>query len=261
MTAAVQVELIDVAKSYSGGALAVDGLSAALMEGEFVTLLGPSGCGKSTALRLIAGLTAPTRGVVRRTWDGEPEAGRNIGCVFQDATLLPWASVWKNVYLPLRLAGVARAAAQPRVDEALALVGLTDFARSYPRQLSGGMKMRAAVARAIVTQPRLMLLDEPLGALDEITRQRLNDDLLGLWRTRRWTALFITHSVFEAVYLSTRVLVMSPRPGRIVADVPIDLSEVRTPEMRISGRYVELCRAVSAALQLAMGERAKDRPA
>jgi NitT/TauT family transport system ATP-binding protein len=260
MTAAVEVELIDVAKSYSGSALAVDGLSAALMEGEFVSLLGPSGCGKSTALRLIAGLTAPTRGVVRRAWDGEPGTGCNIGCVFQDATLLPWASVWKNVSLPLRLASVARAAARPRVDEALSLVGLTEFARAYPRQLSGGMKMRAAVARAIVTQPRLMLLDEPLGALDEITRQRLNDDLLALWRARRWTALFITHSVFEAVYLSTRVLVMSPRPGRIVSDVPIDLPEVRTPETRTSGRYVELCREVSAELQLAMGERAKERP-
>jgi NitT/TauT family transport system ATP-binding protein len=254
MTAAAEVELIDVAKSYPGGALAVEGLSATLFEGEFVSLLGPSGCGKSTALRLIAGLTAPTRGVVRRAWDGQPGAARNIGCVFQDATLLPWASVWKNAYLPLRLAGERRAPSRQRVDEALSLAGLSEFAGAYPRQLSGGMKMRAALARALVTQPRLMLLDEPLGALDEITRQRLNDDLMAAWRTRRWTALFITHSVFEAVYLSTRVLVMSPRPGRIVADVPIDLPEVRTAEMRTSPRYVELCREASASLKDSMGD-------
>jgi NitT/TauT family transport system ATP-binding protein len=251
------VELVDVEKTYPGGAVAVDGLSFALAEGEFVSLLGPSGCGKSTALRMIAGLSDPTRGAVRRAWDGEPCAGRqNIGCVFQDPTLLPWSSTWNNVYLPLRLAGVGRAAARPSVDEALATVGLAEFADAYPRQLSGGMRMRASIARALVTRPRLVLLDEPLAALDEITRNWLNDELRALWLTRRWTVLFITHSVFESVYLSTRVLVMSARPGRIVEEILIDLPEPRTPETRTTPQYINLCRQVSAALARAMSPNA-----
>lgn len=164
---------------------------------------------------------------------------------------MPWASLWHNVALPLRLAGCSRAAARPQVADALSLVGLSDFANAYPRQLSGGMRMRAALARALVTHPRLVALDEPLAALDEISRNRLNDELLALWRARRWTVLFITHSVFESVYLSTRILVMSSRPGRIVDDIAIDLPAERTAETRTTPRYLELCQRVSAALNQA----------
>jgi NitT/TauT family transport system ATP-binding protein len=253
MMAEALVEMTDVDKRYAGGVTAVSGLSLTLRSGEFVSLLGPSGCGKSTVLRMIAGLSPPTRGVVRRAWDGSKVAAQqHIGCVFQDPTLLPWSTVRRNVYLPLRIAGVNRAAARPRVDEVLRLVGLEEFARAYPHQLSGGMRMRAAAARALVTNPQLLLLDEPLAALDEMTRNRLNDELRTLWRRRRWTALFITHSVFESVYLSTRVLVMSARPGRIVEEIPIDLPEERTNETRTTTRYLELCRQISASLECAM---------
>ena len=246
------VELADVGKTYANGAVALDGFSMTLRDGEFVSLLGTSGCGKSTVLRMIAGLTPPSRGVVRRAWDhaeGPERGGQPLGCVFQEPTLLPWATVWKNVYLPLRLQGVRKGLAKPQVENALELVGLADFASAYPRELSGGMKMRASVARALVTRPRLLLLDEPFAALDEITRNRMNDDLLTLWRQRRWAGLFITHSVFESVYLSTRVLVMSPRPGRVVEEIAIDLPEVRSAETRTSPRYIELCQRVSRALE------------
>jgi NitT/TauT family transport system ATP-binding protein len=248
MIAQPLVQLDNVRKSFASGVAAVDGVSLKLVEGEFVSLLGPSGCGKSTVLRMIASLSAPTSGKVRRVWDDQPSHGARIGCVFQDPTLLPWATVRDNVYLPLRIAGLNRAAARARVDEALALVNLAEFSDAYPRQLSGGMRMRASIARALVTDPRLMLLDEPLAALDEISRHQLNDELLGLWRSRRWTALFITHSVFEAVYLSTRVLVMSSRPGRLIADIPIDLPPVRTNAIRTSPRYLQLCRQISDEL-------------
>jgi NitT/TauT family transport system ATP-binding protein len=254
MTDSSLVELADVGKTYPNGAVALDGFSMALGRGEFVSLLGPSGCGKSTVLRLIAGLTSPSRGVVRRAWENAPEqhAGRPpLGCVFQESTLLPWATVWKNAYLPLRLQGISKASAKEQVDDALALVGLRDFADAYPRELSGGMKMRTSVARALVTRPQLLMLDEPFAALDEITRNRLNDDLLSLWRQRQWTGLFITHSVFESVYLSTRVLVMSPRPGRVVDEIAVDLPEPRTADTRTNARYMELCRRVSHALQQA----------
>jgi len=254
MADASLVELVDVRKRYASGAVALDGFSASLFASELVSLLGPSGCGKSTVLRLIAGLAKPTSGMVRRAWEqggGRSDRSSPLGCVFQEPTLLPWATVWKNVYLPLRLEGMSRAAASGRIEEAIALVGLSGFSKAYPRELSGGMKMRASVARALVTQPRLLLLDEPFAALDEITRSRLNDDLLAIWRERRWTGLFITHSVFESVYLSTRVLVMSPRPGRVAQEIAIDLPGVRTPEMRTSPRYIELCRRVSQALEQA----------
>ncbi len=261
MMAEPLVELHDVDKTYSGGVAAVAGLSLRLAAGEFVSLLGPSGCGKSTVLRMIAGLATPTRGSVRRAWDGQPFTSvQQIGCVFQDATLLPWTTIWNNVDLPLRIAGVARTAAKVRVDEALRLVGLAEFARVYPHQLSGGMRMRAAVARALVTNPQLLLLDEPLAALDEITRNRLNDELLALWRARRWAALFITHSVFESVFLSTRVLVMSARPGRIVEEISIDLPGERSSATRTSPRYLELCRQVSAALERAMSNLGDSGP-
>lgn len=257
------VKLATVSKTYQGGATALAGLDLDLSPGEFVSLLGPSGCGKSTALRLIAGLSQPTSGTIVRTWDAaarQPRAGvdcrvtwtQPLGCVFQDPTLLPWTSIWNNVYLPLRLRGVSKRAARAHVDEALSLVGLSGFVRSYPRELSGGMKMRASVARALVTQPRLLMLDEPFAALDEITRMRLNDDLLSLWRERQFGVLFITHSVFESIYLSTRVLIMAARPGRVIEEIVVDLPTVRTSETRTSPRYLELCRQASAALERAM---------
>jgi NitT/TauT family transport system ATP-binding protein len=261
MSDAGLVQLIDVSKTYANGAEALQSFDLQLQEGEFVSLLGPSGCGKSTALRIIAGLSRPSRGVVRRAWEtNSPEKRKHavqpVACVFQEPTLLPWTDIWNNVFLPLRLQGSTRRQAAARVDETLALVGLEKFARVFPRELSGGMKMRASVARALLTQPRLLLLDEPFAALDEITRTRLNDDLLAIWRKNMWTGLFITHSVFESVYLSTRVLVMSPRPGRVVKEIPIDLPAERTADLRTSGQYMELCRRVSVALEKATSELA-----
>ncbi|CAD7694846.1 unnamed protein product [Ostreobium quekettii] len=229
-------------------------MSLTLGRGEFVSLLGPSGCGKSTVLRLVGGLANTTSGRIERHWDASQQPAP-VGCVFQEPTLLPWATVWKNVYLPLRLQGQSRSAARTRVEEAIQLVGLTEFAKAYPRELSGGMKMRVSLARALVTCPRLLMLDEPFAALDEITRFRLNDDLLSLWRQRQMTALFVTHSVYESVYLSTRVVVLSKRPGRVVADIPIDLPHPRDESTRSDPRYLELCEQTSAALHLAMGGR------
>jgi NitT/TauT family transport system ATP-binding protein len=253
MMAPPLVQLDDVRKTFASGVTAVDSVSLTLAEGEFVSLLGPSGCGKSTILRMIAGLSAPTSGTVRRVGNDNGDIpGAAVGCVFQDPTLLPWATVRDNAYLPLRIAGLGRIAARPRIDEALRLVGLAEFATAYPRQLSGGMRMRASIARALVTDPRVLLLDEPLAALDEISRQQLNDELLALWRVRRWTTLFITHSVLEAVYLSTRIVVMSSRPGRIVADIDVDLPAERTSAIRVTARYLELCRQVSHELEAAM---------
>jgi NitT/TauT family transport system ATP-binding protein len=254
-----QVELLHVAKTFPNGVIAIEDVSLAIQAGEFLSLLGPSGCGKSTILRLIAALSSPTRGQIHRAWQS-PESGalqriQPLGCVFQEPTLMPWTNVWQNVYLPLRLAGVSRRAASSDVAEVLELVGLTAFANSYPRELSGGMKMRASIARALVTHPQVLLLDEPFAALDEITRSRLNDDLLALWRQRRFSVLFITHSVFESVYLSTRVLVMSPRPGRIADEMAVNLPEPRTADARTSPAYGELCRRVSHALQNACLQR------
>ncbi len=204
----------DVSKRFANGTLALSGMSLTVPAGAFVSLLGPSGCGKSTALRLVAGLARPSEGRIERH-----DKRDAVSFVFQEPTLLPWATVWRNVWLPLRLHRVSRQEACARVDGALALVGLERFGASYPRELSGGMKMRVSIARALVTRPTLLLMDEPFAALDEITRQRLNDDLLRLWREFRWTVLFVTHSVNEAVYLSNRIVVMAPRPGRVVADV------------------------------------------
>ncbi|MEM6329371.1 MAG: ABC transporter ATP-binding protein [Planctomycetota bacterium] len=246
-----------VTKAYPGGVVAVRDASLAVAPREFVSLLGPSGCGKSTVLRLIAGLAEPTSGAVdrayRHTADDQP-----LGCVFQEPTLLPWARVWENVYLPLRLRGVGRRQARASVDAALGRVGLADFAAAYPRQLSGGMKMRVSVARATVTRPALLMLDEPFAALDEITRFRLNDDLLSLWAEQAWAALFVTHSVFESVFLSTRVLVMSARPGRIIEEIAVPLPFPRTGATRTTPEYAELCSRVSAALERAMAPAGGD---
>lgn len=236
-----------VEKVFPGGEVAVEGLNAQIEAGEFISLVGPSGCGKSTALRLIAGLSAPTGGAIH--W-GDPPAPGDIGFVFQEPTLLPWSRVWENVYLPLRLRGETRTAVQDRVDEALDLVGLTDRSQAYPRELSGGMKMRVSIARALVTRPRLLLMDEPFAALDEITRFRLNDDLLRLWEQQAWTVLFVTHSVYESVYLSQRVLVMQ-QPGRILEAVDFDTAYPRGESLRREAAYADACERVSSALRRA----------
>ncbi len=238
-----------VTKTYANGVHALGPINLAVRRGEFISLLGPSGCGKSTALRIIAGLSPPTSGLLEVAGASSSQASmqRSIGFVFQEPTLMPWATVRDNVFLPLRLMRQSRAAAKARVDEILANVGLSEFASVYPRELSGGMKMRVSLARALVTDPELLLLDEPFAALDEITRFKLNNDLLELWRGLRKTVIFVTHSVFESVYLSQRVIVMTPRPGRISAEVLIDEAE-RSEEFRTSAAYAAHCRDVSQAL-------------
>jgi NitT/TauT family transport system ATP-binding protein len=252
------VSLRGVGKTFQNGLVALHDLSLDVREGEFVSLLGPSGCGKSTALRLIAGLAEPTAGSVRApgTAEGAGRAkGGEVGFVFQEPTLMPWATVAANVFLPLQLAGRSRTEARDEVDDALAMVGLEAFAESYPRELSGGMKMRVAIARALITRPRLLLMDEPFAALDEITRFRLNNDLLDLWQRFGWTVIFVTHSVFESVYLSERVLVMSPRPGRVVSEIETAAPYPREPGYRTSPVYNQHCREVSDALDRAMRGR------
>jgi NitT/TauT family transport system ATP-binding protein len=245
-----------IGKTFASGTVALAGMDLTIRRGEFVSLLGPSGCGKSTLLKLIAGLAAPSSGTIdwpqsSYTAEGRPEPA--LSFVFQEPTLLPWRTTAQNVHLPLLLAGVDRSEARERVREALALVGLSAFADLHPRQLSGGMKMRVSIARALVTRPSILLMDEPFAALDEITRGRLNDDLLALFARQRLTVIFVTHSVYESVYLSTRIVVMSARPGRVTADIPIEVGFPRTEEFRTSASYNERCRLVSAALRRAMG--------
>jgi NitT/TauT family transport system ATP-binding protein len=246
------VWLAGVGKTFPGGTVALEDFSLTVGRGEFVSLLGPSGCGKSTVLRIIAGLIAPSAG--RVDWPGAREAADHaISFVFQEPTLMPWATVFGNVHLPLRIKGVKAANARGPVIEALAQVGLEGFADAYPRELSGGMKMRASIARALVTKPRLLLMDEPFAALDEITRFRLNNDLLVLWRQLGWTVVFVTHSVFESVYLSSRVMVLAARPGRVVEEIAIDEPYPRDEEFRTSARYAQICRETSHALSAALG--------
>jgi NitT/TauT family transport system ATP-binding protein len=245
------VRLRQIEKAFSNGTLALSGLSLDVRRGEFLSLLGPSGCGKSTALRLIAGLGAPTRGNVE--WP-KGRGDDTLSFVFQEPTLMPWRTVAGNVRLPLQIHGMTRADTDPLIREALARVGLTGFERAYPRQLSGGMKMRVSIARALVTRPALLLMDEPFAALDEIARTRLNDDLLHLWAAERLTTVFVTHSVYESVYLSSRIVVMAARPGRVVADIPIDAPYPRDDSFRTSDAYNRYCRVVSAALKTAMAE-------
>ncbi len=244
------VRLERVGKTFANGTVALAGLDLTIGRHEFVSLLGPSGCGKSTALRLIAGLGRPSSGRILGP-EGAPRGA--VGFVFQEPTLMPWGTVFDNVWLPLRLQGVPRRQAEGRVGEALSMVGLAEFAAAYPRELSGGMKMRVSIARALVTRPSLLLMDEPFAALDEITRLKLNDDLLALWRAQSWTVVFVTHSVYESVYLSTRIMVMAPRPGRVVAEVPIEAPWPRDEAFRTSPAYNALCRRVSAELHRAMG--------
>jgi len=243
------IELADVDKRFANGVEAVRALSVAIAPGEFVALLGPSGCGKSTVLRLIAGLEAPSAGRVRIGGAPASERADVMSYVFQEPTLMPWASVLDNVALPLRIQGAARQPAHRKAEQALAAVGLADRAGAFPAELSGGMKMRASIARALVTRPAALLLDEPFAALDEITRQRLNDELLSLWAERAPTAVFVTHSVFEAVYLSQRVLVMGGSPGRLIADLPVALAYPRAPSLRLQPAFMQHCRRVTEALE------------
>lgn len=243
------VSLRDVTKVYGNGVSALGPLDLNVRAGEFVSLLGPSGCGKSTALRIIAGLNEQTAGSVHVPARGVDDRARHgIGFVFQEPTLMPWATVRANVQLPLDLAHVAHSDATARVNQALAQVGLAEFADVYPRELSGGMKMRVSLARALVADPDILLMDEPFAALDEITRFRLNNDLLALWRKLRKTVVFVTHSVFESVYLSQRVVIMTSRPGRIAREFRIDAAEPRDEDFRTSPEYARYCRDVSAAL-------------
>ena len=246
------LELHQVEKRYGNGTLALQGMSLAVGEHEFVSFLGPSGCGKSTALRMIAGLSPLSGGEIR--WSAGSSGGdasHDLSFVFQEPTLMPWATVFDNVWLPLRLKGVAREAARARIEAVLATVGLAQFANVYPRELSGGMKMRVSIARAMITQPRLLLMDEPFAALDEMTRFKLNNDTLALWQANRFTTLFVTHSVYESVYLSNRIVVMAARPGRVVADIRVDEPYPRSDSFRNTPRYAELCVQVSSALHSA----------
>ncbi len=249
MSAPPIVTLRGVGKIFPTGTVAVEGLDLDIHDGEFVTILGPSGCGKSTALRMIAGLTEPSGGAIE--WPDASAAG-GLSFVFQEPTLMPWASVAANVRLPLMLKGVDTHASAARVEEALGRVGLSPFAQAYPRELSGGMKMRVSIARALVTGPKLLLMDEPFAALDEINRFKLNNDLLALWRELRKTVVFVTHSVFESVYLSQRIVVMTPRPGRVFTELKIDAPYPRDESFRTSAEYAGYCRKASEALAAAM---------
>ena len=244
-----------ISKAFPNGTLALSNLNFDVRAGEFLSLLGPSGCGKSTALRIIAGLSPPSQGSVE--WLTGPMAAdktNRIGFVFQEPTLMPWASVFDNAALPLVLKGAANETIAKRVTGALDRVGLAKFADAYPRELSGGMRMRVSIARALVTEPQLLLMDEPFAALDEITRFKLNNDLLQVWQATGTTVVFVTHSVFESVYLSSRILVMSARPGRVAAELAIEARYPRDQNFRTSAEYAAYCRRASAALAQAMSD-------
>ena len=239
------ISLNQVSKVYANGTIALQGVDLTVRPMEFVSLIGPSGCGKSTVLRLIAGLGQASSG--RIAW-GMNASERNLAFVFQDAALMPWANVVDNVYLPLKLQGKSRRTSRAAIQEAIQMVDLEGFETCYPRELSGGMKMRVSIARSLVTQPNILLMDEPFGALDEITRSRLNSDLLSLWGEKHWTVVFVTHNIYEAVYLSNRAVVMAAHPGRIVADIPIDAAYPRTDEFRTSSLFNQYCREVLSYL-------------
>lgn len=247
----------NVTKVFGRDIVALRGMTLDVRQGDFISLLGPSGCGKSTALKLISGLIHPTAG--RIDWQGGADAkGGDLGVVFQEPTLMPWATVAQNVWLPLRLKGRPFAACREAIEESLATVGLSGFGGAYPRELSGGMKMRVSIARAMVTRPRLILMDEPFAALDEITRFKLNNDLLAMREKLDCTVIFVTHSVFESVFLSDRIVVMAARPGRVIRELGVDEAYPRTEDFRTSADYAAHCRATSAALHEAMGDLPHD---
>ena len=245
------VEVLSAEKTYPNGTQALQPVNLNIAQGEFVTLLGPSGCGKSTLLKMVAGLLEPTDGRLllwRKPVQQLADSGRKVAFVFQSPTLMPWASVQTNVRLPLDLAGLARKEADARVADALALVGLSRFASALPRALSGGMQMRVSIARGLVTEPDLLLMDEPVGALDEITRHKLDADLLALWQKKNLTIMFVTHSIHEAVFLSSRVVMMAARPGRVVEEFIIDEPFPRTPDFMVSTRFSHFARQLQGSL-------------
>ena len=247
------IEVLSAEQVYPNGTRALTPVSLTIEKGEFVTLLGPSGCGKSTLLKMIAGLLEPSDGriLLSRKPVQEANAEHPLSFVFQEATLMPWATVEANVRLPLDLAGVPKSESTPRVMEALQLVGLSKFAQQRPRELSGGMQMRVSIARGLVTQPQLLLMDEPFGALDEITRNRLDADLLKLWQQQGLTVVFVTHSITEAVFLSSRVVMMAARPGRVVEDLRIDAPYPRMDAFRTSPEFNEMVRHLHERLHSA----------
>ncbi len=249
--AAPAIEVLSAHKTYPNGTVALQPVDLSVREGEFVTLLGPSGCGKSTLLKMVAGLLEPTDGRLllwRKPVAQLEESDRKLAFVFQSPTLMPWATVAANVRLPLELAGLPRAQADQRVADALALVGLRKFAGALPRALSGGMQMRVSIARSLVVQPNLLLMDEPFGALDEITRHKLDAELLELWQEKKLTVVFVTHSIHEAVFLSNRVVMMAARPGRIVEEITIDEPYPRTPEFMVTPRFAQYARQLQESL-------------
>jgi NitT/TauT family transport system ATP-binding protein len=247
-----QIEFERVTKSYGAGRLVLESIDLKILKGEFASLIGPSGCGKSTVLKLISGLTQPSGGTIRVDGMTPENARETMSFIFQDATLLPWRTVTENVGLGLELERVESQRRREKVASLLELVGLSEVASAYPRELSGGMKMRASIARALATSPRLLLMDEPFAALDEMTRDRLNEELLRLRAEQRWTAVFVTHSVAEAVFLSTRLIVLAPGPGRIHAVLPIDLPFPRTAELRECPAFEALVARASHVLREAL---------
>jgi NitT/TauT family transport system ATP-binding protein len=246
------ISLNHVSKIYSNGTVALQDMNLIIQKAQFVSLVGPSGCGKSTVLRIIAGLGQKSGGSILWGEGLDQEQQGQLAYVFQEPALMPWANVMENVRLPLKLMGMSKRDAASRVHQALQLVQLEGVEHAFPRELSGGMRMRVSIARALVTEPRLLLMDEPFGALDEITRSKLNSELLDLWSQKRWTVIFVTHNIYEAVYLSNRVVVMAARPGRVVADVAIHAPYPRTEAFRTSPLYNEYCRDVAARLAEAM---------
>lgn len=242
------LQLHQVSKVYRNGTVALKDANLAIAPGEFVSLLGASGCGKSTVLRIIAGLGRPSGGSL---WWDDPAHQGDLAFVFQEAALMPWATVLDNVGLPLKLRGYDSRKMRTIAQEAIALVGLQGSESTYPRQLSGGMQMRVSIARALITNPRLMLMDEPFGALDEMTRSRLNMDLLQLWQEKQWTVIFVTHNIYEAVYLSQRVVIMAPQPGRIHAEIAIDAPYPRREPFRTSPEFNQYCREIAEQLAIA----------
>ena len=245
------VEILSAEKVFSNGTRGLAPIDLAIADGEFLTLIGPSGCGKSTLLKLIANLIEPSDGRLlwwRGNFGQVGQDSRRFAFVFQEPTLMPWARVDANVRLPLELADVAKAKAAPIVAEAIERVGLSKFTRHFPRQLSGGMKMRVSIARALVTNPNLLLMDEPFGALDEFTRNKLDADLIRLWWERKLTTVFVTHSIYEAVFLSTRIIVMAANPGRIFRTMTIDYPQPRDEEFRGSSKFAAYCRELSTWL-------------
>ena len=243
------ISLREINKFFENRTQALKNLNLKILPGEFISLVGPSGCGKSTLLRIIAGLTTQSSGTIQ--WDN-PTDQENLAFVFQEPALMPWATVSDNVRLPLKLARIPKKDADYAIKEALQLVRLENFAKSYPRQLSGGMKMRVSIARALVTSPTVLLMDEPFGALDDITRMQLNVELLSLWSQQGWTIIFVTHNIYEAVYLSNRVVVMAPSPGRVTTDITIEQPYPRSEAFRTSLDYAQYCQQVTRELSQGM---------